>query len=72
MRSWRILILMQFLGLSSCMTAADREHADDSLCATARDYGICRQNLMSGRRDSAIRSSGDDIPAGPPHHWSLD
>lgn len=51
-----IVVLSIALTLSGCMTAAERESADDSVCATARDYGICRQNLMSQRRDSAIRS----------------
>lgn len=51
-----LLILSQALLLSGCMTLAEREHSDDALCATARDYSICRQNLMSQRRDAAIRS----------------
>lgn len=42
------------LALSGCLTAQEREARDDSVCATARDYGICRQNLMSRRRDAAI------------------
>lgn len=49
-----ILILLGALALSGCMTTADRERSDDTLCATARDYAICRQTLMSSRRDAAI------------------
>lgn len=44
------------LSLGGCTTAAERERSDDTVCANARDYAICRQNLMSERRDSAIRS----------------
>lgn len=47
------------LSLAGCMTAQEREAADDRVCVTARDYAICRQNLMSQRRDQAIRTSGD-------------
>jgi uncharacterized protein YceK len=49
-----LLIVTATLALSGCMTAAEREAADDSACATARDYNICRQNIMSHRRDLAI------------------
>jgi hypothetical protein len=65
------LILLIPLALCGCMTAQEREAADDNVCRTARDYRICRENLMSGRRDAAIAASGDVIVAGPPHHWSL-
>jgi hypothetical protein len=71
MRTLTILLLA--VTLSGCMTAQEREAADDNVCRTARDYAICRQNLMSGRRDAAVRASGGDIiVSGPPHHWSLD
>lgn len=68
----KLVILGTALVLSGCVTAQERENADDALCATARDYSICRQSLMSQRRDAAVRSSGDVIVSGPPHHWSLD
>lgn len=67
-----LVLLTCALALSGCVTAAEREAADDKLCATARDYAICRQSLMSQRRDAAVAASGDVIVAGPPHHWSLD
>ena len=53
-----IILLACACALSGCMTAQEAERRDDSVCASARDYAICRQNLMAGRRDSAIiRSS---------------
>jgi hypothetical protein len=51
---WKLLLLCAALALTGCMTASEREHADDSVCANARDYSICRQGIMSSRRDAAI------------------
>lgn len=51
-----LALSVSVLTLTGCMTAVERERSDDTVCANARDYAICRQNLMSGRRDSAIRS----------------
>jgi hypothetical protein len=87
MHSKIVLILLVPLALAGCMTAQERaasveaaarqaEAADDNVCKTARDYAICRQNLMSQRRNGAIvaagAASGDVVVAGPPHHWSLE
>jgi hypothetical protein len=53
-----LILCATALALSGCMSASERaiqaEHADDAVCANARDYNICRQNLMSRRRDTAI------------------
>lgn len=49
-----LMLVLAMLTLSGCMSAAERERSDDTLCATARDYAICRQTLMSSRRDAAI------------------
>jgi hypothetical protein len=49
-----LLMITATLALAGCMTATEREAADDSACAAARDYNICRQNIMSHRRDLAI------------------
>ena len=60
MNTTRLMILLACAAaLSGCATAQEREARDDSVCVNARDYGICRQNLMSRRRDSAIYSSGN-------------
>lgn len=51
---WKLLLITTLLTLAGCMTLAERERSDDLVCASARDYNICRQNIMSQRRDAAI------------------
>lgn len=51
------LLIIGPLVLSGCSTAAEREARDDRVCVNARDYAICRQNLMSSRRDDAVIGS---------------
>jgi hypothetical protein len=50
----KLVLIGIVLGLGGCTTATQREARDDASCANARDYAICRQGIMSSRRDAAI------------------
>lgn len=56
-----LMLISCCASLAGCMTAEQREAADDNVCRTARDYRICRENLMAERRDHAIRASGSGV-----------
>lgn len=65
----QILILIATLALTGCgATMAERENADDASCREAiakrgdtspQAYQLCRQSVLSYRRDRAIISSGN-------------